>query len=344
MKALAAHPNEVLLDGGRDLRALPSVDHYCGSEARIAKALALQSASVAQIEATGHGVIWPTFDVTADCEDGALAGAEAEQAELVGAAIASSANRFGRVGVRIHPAGSDFFHDDLDRILRKAGNRVAYITLPKIESAAQCEQAIADIDALTTALVPDREDRIPIQVLIESPLVLRDLDAIAAHPRVECLSFGLMDYVSAFQGAIPDDTMTSPGQFEHPLVRAAKVQCSLAAHAHGKVASHNVSIILDAPERVEAEAHRAANEFGFTRMWSIHPIQIAAILRGIAPSASSIEESASILMAARDASWGPVSWRGRLHDRASYRFHWQRLRRAHQMGSQIPNEARAAFF
>jgi len=331
-----AHPNEVLLDGGRDHRALPSVDHYCGTEARIAKALALQAASGPKS--------WPAFDVTADCEDGALAGAEAEQADLVGAAIASDANHFDRVGVRVHPPDSRFFQEDLERILKKAADRVAYITLPKIESAEQCNQAIDEIDRLTIRHVANREGMIPVHVLIESPLALRDVDAIAQHPRVECLSFGLMDYVSAFQGAIADDAMTSPGQFEHPLVRAAKIQVSLAAHAHGKVASHNVSIILDAPDRVEAEARRAADEFGFTRMWSIHPTQIAVILRGLAPATRLIEESADILLAARAASWAPVSWLGRLHDRASYRFHWQRLRRAHQAGSAIPPAARSAFF
>ena len=331
-----AHPDDVLLDGGRDHRALPSVDHYCGTEARIAKAFALQAASASNA--------WPTFDVTADCEDGAPSGAEADQADLVGAAIASDANRFNRVGVRVHPPGSVFFQDDLERILRKAADRVAYITLPKIDSVDQCGQAIEEIDRLTSRFVVTREDMIPVHVLIESPLALRDVDAIARHPRVECLSFGLMDYVSAFQGAITDDAMTSPGQFEHPLVRAAKVQVSLAAHAYGKVASHNVSIILDAPERVEAEARRAAQEFGFTRMWSIHPAQIAVILRGLAPSTRLIVESADILLAARAASWAPVSWSGRLHDRASYRFHWQRLRRAHQAGSPIPPEAQSAFF
>lgn len=331
-----AHPNDVLFDGALDHRALPSVDHYCGTEARIAKALALQAASSPNP--------WPTFDVTADCEDGALAGAEAEQAELVGAAIASDANRFNRVGVRVHPPSSDFFQDDLERILKKAVDRVAYITLPKIDSAKQCDQAIEEIDRLTLRHRSSREGKIPVHVLIESPLALRDVDAIAQHPRVECLSFGLMDYVSAFQGAIADDAMTSPGQFEHPLVRAAKIQVSLAAHAHGKIPSHNVSIILDAPERVEAEARRAAEEFGFTRMWSIHPAQIAVILRGFAPSTHLIGESADILLAARAASWAPVSWAGRLHDRASYRFHWQRLRRAHQVGSPIPSAARSAFF
>jgi len=174
-----AHPNDVLLDGGRSHRVLPSVDHYCGTEPRIAKALALQQAS------TANGR--PTFDVTADCEDGALAGAEAEQAELVGSAIDSDANQFNRVGVRVHPPASDFFQDDVARILKKAADRVAYITLPKIDSVDQCSQAIEEIDRVTRRHVRTREGKIPVHVLIESPLALRDVDAIARHPRVECL-------------------------------------------------------------------------------------------------------------------------------------------------------------
>jgi citrate lyase subunit beta/citryl-CoA lyase len=81
---------------------------------------------------------------------------------------------------------------------------------------------------------------LPLHVLIESPAAVHRAFDIAAHPRVQSLSFGLMDFVSAHGGAIPSDGMSSPGQFSHPLVVRAKLEIASACHAHGKVPSHCV--------------------------------------------------------------------------------------------------------
>ena len=47
--------------------------------------------------------------------------------------------------------------------------------------------------------------------------------------------------------------------------------------------------------------------------------------------------------AARRADWAPVSFGGQLHDRASYRFFWQVLERAHQTGRPMPGSAQSYF-
>ncbi|MFN5507387.1 MAG: CoA ester lyase, partial [Burkholderiales bacterium] len=47
--------------------------------------------------------------------------------------------------------------------------------------------------------------------------------------------------------------------------------------------------------------------------------------------------------AARLAEWAPVSLGGQLHDRASYRFFWQVLERAHQTGRPIPGSVQSYF-
>ena len=46
----------------------------------------------------------------------------------------------------------------------------------------------------------------------------------------------------------------------------------------------------------------------------------------------------------RNAHWGPIAWEGKLHDRASYRYYWELLRRAHATGAALPAEARKHFF
>ncbi len=194
-----------------------------------------------------------------------------------------------------------------------------------------------------------RIDPLPLQVLLESPAAVHRAFDIAAHPRVQSISFGLMDFVSAHGGAIPASAMGSrpdapePGQFGHPLVVRAKLEIAAACHAHGKVPSHCVVTEFSDTEAMKAAARKAAREYGYTRMWSIHPGQIRPILEALAPSGADIERAAEIIQAAEAAQWAPVSHAGQLHDRASYRYFWQVLERAHQTGRVLPPAMQAYF-
>ena len=87
-----------------------------------------------------------------------------------------------------------------------------------------------------------------------------------------------MDFVSAHGGAIPAEGMGLAGQFAHPLVLRAKMEIASACHAFGKVPSHNVVTEFKDSAALLTAARKAANELGYTRMWSIHPDQIRPIL------------------------------------------------------------------
>src|ERR1035437_10885875 len=95
---------------------------------------------------------------------------------------------------------------------------------------------------------------------------------------------------------------------------------------------------------VRNDAHRARLEFGFLRMWSIHPNQIQPIVEAMRPDFDEVNEAAVLLVAAQDAAWGPIQFEGKLHDRASYRYYWELLQRAQSMGMDIPDDARQRFF
>jgi citrate lyase subunit beta / citryl-CoA lyase len=133
------------------------------------------------------------------------------------------------------------------------------------------------------------------------------------------------------------------GQFTHPLVVRAKLEISSACHAHGKVPSHGVVTEFKDAKALGAATSRAARELGYTRMWSIHPDQIRPILAAFAPDAREIETAAKMIAAASHADWAPINFDGKLQDRASYRYYWQVLERAHRTGSQLPIEARGWF-
>lgn len=324
------HPKVVLFAGEKPFPILPAVDHYAGSEKLMRKALQLQKE------------LGPIFDITCDCEDGAHAGAEREHAEMAASVILSEDNLFNRVGARVHDVTHPHWQQDMEILVRLAGNRLPFITLPKPCSAADVQIQLEALREIERKFGVDRS--IPVHVLIETHGALREVWEIAALPGVESLDFGLMDFVSGHHGAIPGSAMRSPGQFDHPLVARAKCEISAAALACGVVPSHNVTTELKDIATIRNDARRARTEFGYLRMWSIHPNQIVPIVEAMRPDFSEVQTAAEILIAAQDKDWGPIQHEDKLHDRASYRYYWELLERAHVTGMDIPAAAKQRFF
>jgi len=318
------HPSEVLFQGSHKPVSIPVCDHYAGSEKLMRKSVALQQE------------LGPLFDITFDCEDGASAGNEEAHARLVAGLIASEDNRFNRIGARVHDLTHPAFEQDIALICEVAATRLAYLVVPKVGGIADVESALKVINRHAKNA---GRSHLPVHVLIETHGALADARAIAALPQVECLSFGVMDFVSAHYGAIPGTAMRSPAQFTHPLVVRAKIEIAAACHAYGKVPSHNVTTEIKDTSVVASDATRAAGEFGYTRMWSIHPDQIRPIVKALSPRGSEVNEAVAILSAAQAAQWGPIQHNGKLHDRASYRYYWAILQRARASGIALPESA-----
>lgn len=326
----AVHPNVALFDAEKPFPVIPSCEHFAGSEKLILKAMEMQDK------------IGPVFDITCDCEDGAAAGSEKEHAEMVGRIIGSDANVHNMMGVRIHDPSHPHWKKDVDILIPACGEKVAYITLPKCTEASQIKEMVTYIQ--NSAKFSGIEREIPIHVLIETHGALRDVWELAATPWVQVLDFGMMDFVSGHYGAIPASAMRSPGQFDHELLRRAKTEMVAAALANGVIPCHNVTLDLKNSQQTTDDATRARTEFGFMRMWSIYPTQINAIVDAMKPNYEEVEDADAILLAAQVADWGPIQHKGELHDRATYRYFWELLQRAHVSGISISDEAKAAFF
>lgn len=292
----------------------------------------------------------PVFDVTLDGEDGAPVGGEVEHAHLMAELACSPLNAHGRVGVRVVPVDHPAFIPMLEVLLPKAGTHLAYLMVPKPRHLQDVQSAVQTIDAL--AAQNRLASQIPIHTLIETHGALRDVFAIASQPRIESLSFGLMDFVSAHRGAIPQSAMTSQGQFDHPLVLRAKLEIAAACHAVSKVPSHCVVTEFKDSRALQHAAELACKRLGYTRMWSIHPDQIRPIIDAFSPSSAEIDQAVEILLAAQAADWAPIrhryQGRDQLHDRASYRYFWQVIQRAQRTSTrdnpQLSAVAREAFF
>jgi citrate lyase subunit beta / citryl-CoA lyase len=331
------HPREVLLDSQAAAPLLPVVDHYCGVEARMKKSLDLQAELIEEFGAC-------VMDVTLDCEDGAPAGQEIIHANTVLALIKSSQsaikNVAPRIGIRVHAVDHHAFQSDVNIIVKGAHDRLSYVMIPKVECVSDVMRAVKVINAAGG-------EKLPLHVLIESSRAVSNAVEIAAHPRVQSISFGLMDFVSSHGGAIPASAMTATGQFTHPLVVRAKLEIAAACHAYGKVPSHCVVTEFADTEKMQAAATQASQELGYMRMWSIHPAQVRPILEAFSPKAQDIENAIKIVALGAESSWAPASFNAQLHDRASYRYYWQLLERAFATGrlptAALPDAVRAFF-
>lgn len=331
MEKNMVHPNQALFAGEKPFPVIPSCEHFAGNEKMISKALGLQKEK------------GPVFDITMDCEDGAPTGQEKEHAEMIVRLQNSAENEFKMSGVRVHDyTRTAHWKQDAEIVIKGAGDKIAYITIPKSTQWQQVAEMIDFIRDQASKAGLKRE--IPIHVLIETHGALRDVEKIAALPWLQVLDFGLMDFISGHHGAIPLSAMKSPGQFDHELLRRAKANVVAAALSNGVVPCHNVTLDLKNFEVTKADASRARYDFGFLRMWSIYPTQIDAIVEAMKPDLSLVTKAVNILVAAQDAAWGPIQYEGELHDRATYRGFWTIVQRAKLSGESLPAEATKRWF
>ena len=126
-------PQAALYGNERPLASLPPCVHYAGNERFIRKALALQAE------------LGPVFDIACDCEDGAAVGAERAHAVMMAGLIGGPDNRFSRVGARVHDVHHPAWQAEVDVLLDGAGDRIAFLTLPKAGSAADVERFLAHV-------------------------------------------------------------------------------------------------------------------------------------------------------------------------------------------------------
>jgi len=327
---MALLPEDALEDTSRTVPILSACEHYAGNERFIRKAIELQASSTRP------------FDLTMDLEDGAPVGQEEQHLEMVCDMLADYTPTAGRVGVRVHDIRHPTFMTEVEAVLGRLGHKVDYLVVPKTKDRGDVEYVSSVMQEIAKNGM--REAMWPLHVLIESQRALHDLFPIAAHPQVETLDFGSMDFVSDHGGALSSRCLRSPAQFEHALMRRAKTQIVAAALLNGVVPVHNVTLDVSRGETAGADAKRAREEFGFLRMWSIHPGQIQPIIDGMAPDEAETERAIAILLQAQDADWGPIRFEDELYDRASYRYAWGIARRSRMAGQALPPEARKRLF
>jgi citrate lyase subunit beta / citryl-CoA lyase len=226
--------------------------------------------------------------IVIDLEDAVVAGDKSLAREHIGAWLNAQSDPSERVLVRINDAGTPWFDADL-AFVRGAGIRC--IMLPKVEHGHQVDRV--------RATLPSGGFVVPI---IESARGVLAVESIAAVPAVQRLAFGTLDY------AVDLDLSGDEGGLIYPACRIA-----IASRAAGLL-SPIAGVTTDINDEAKLLADLAfARACGFGAKLCIHPRQVAALHRAIAPRQEEIAWAQRVLAAANGAS-GAVQVDGQMVD------------------------------
>ncbi len=191
--------------------------------------------------------------------------------------------------VRINDATTPWFGADIARLSR---SRVAGVMLPKAESAVE----IADASA---ALATDGY----ILPLIETARGLNLVHEIAAAPRVQRLAFGTLDFAVDIELSGDERGLIAPA-----LAIAVASRCADRAPPVAGV----TAAIDDAKALARDIAFARAT--GFTAKLCIHPQQVEAVARALAPTPAEIDWARRVIAAVPGGA-GAVRVDGKMVDR-----------------------------
>lgn len=205
-----------------------------------------------------------------DLEDAVAPDAKGEARDRVVAALRDEG--FGRRErvVRINAPGTPWAEEDY-RAAAAAGADA--ILVPKVSHAGELNR----IEAGAT----------PLWAMVETPMALLNLAAIAAAPRLGALVVGLNDLAKEMRAR------ALPGR--EPF-HAALTMAVAAARAYGRTAIDAVFNDIGDVEGLAAECAQG-RAFGFDGKSLIHPSQIEACNRAYSPDAGELAEARAVIAA-----------------------------------------------
>lgn len=216
-------------------------------------------------------------EIFLDLEDAVAPDAKAAARVTVAAALAEPGWQAGLLGFRCNDWTTPWTYADVVEVVggtAAAGGRIDMIVLPKVSDISH----VHALDLLLCQL--EREHGLPIggisiDAQIEDAAGLRQLDAIAAHPRVQALVLGPGDLMANLNmrtlvvGEQPEGY--DVGDAYHHILMSILI----AARAHGVAAIDGPYFRVRDVEAFRRVAGRTA-ALGYDGKWVLHPDQIAA--------------------------------------------------------------------
>ncbi len=196
----------------------------------------------------------------------------------------------GAAWVRVNGAETEFFEADL-RALAKVP--LGGLMLPKAECAGQLRTVASFLGAYTIPVIP----------IIESAVGLWNALEIAQSPQVERLAFGSVDF-----------QLDTGIQGEDEALLFARSQLVITSRV-ARIASPIDGVTVQIGDAVQLERDVArARALGFGAKLCIHPNQITAVERGLAPSDDEVRRARAVVDAFEQAAGSAVRLDGRLID------------------------------
>ncbi len=174
-------------------------------------------------------------------------------------------------------------------------------------ASLQAVDAIMVPKAETTAQMNDAQARSggkPLVALIESAAGFAQRDALAAHPAVQRLAFGTIDFQH-------DLGIAGDGQALLMFRSALVLTCRLSGRP-GPL--DGVTVDLRDTQRVAADAS-AARELGFGGKLCIHPQQVATVNAAFSASPEQLQWAERVVRASQAAAGAAVAVDGTMVDR-----------------------------
>ncbi len=223
--------------------------------------------------------------VILDLED-AVADADKRDARI---ALVESDLDAERVIVRVNPAGSPYFADDLAAL---AGTAYRTVMLAKCEGTAD----LVDLEEYEVV------------ALCETARGVLAAAEVAALPNVSALMWGAEDLVASLGGS---SSRHADGRYRD-VATHARSQVLLAAGAHDVAAIDTVHLEIADVDGLRAEAMDAA-AVGFAATACIHPSQVDVVRDAYRPDPERLEWARAVLAAAVDEP-GVFAFRGAMVD------------------------------
>lgn len=254
-----------------------------------------------------------------DCED-AVAPPEKEQARknIIQALNDLDWKGAGKsVSVRINGLDTHYMYRDVVDIMEQAGSKLDTILIPKVGTPADVYTVECIVSQIEVA--KGFTNRVGMEALIETPLGMANVEAIAAAPsRLEAMHFGVADYAAfnkartvVIGGLNPD----YPGDQWHFALSRMTVAC----RAFGLRPIDGPFGDFSDPDGYTAGAKRAA-ALGIEGKWAIHPSQIELANAVFSPLPAEVDKAHRIIAALKEAEAqgkGAASLDGKMIDAAS---------------------------
>ena len=254
-----------------------------------------------------------------DLED-AVAPADKEQARKNAIQALNDIDWKGKhkiTSLRINGLDTHYMYRDVVDVMEQAGDKLDVVLIPKVGVPSDVYMVEALLNQIEMAKGFTR--KVGIEALIETPLGMANVEAIAAAPsRLEAMHFGVADY-AAFNKArtvnIGGLNPNYPGDQWH----AALSRMTVACRAYGLRPIDGPFGDFSDPDGFRAACRRGA-ALGIEGKWAIHPSQIALANEEYSPTEAEVTRAERIIEALKEAAAqgkGAASLDGKMIDAAS---------------------------